>query len=101
MIEPGSTVKMTGWAYSAPKLKPMDVLGRLSHARTTSLNDDLSEPGSEKRRRHIDRFEAMTLAGDEIERLLSIINRAGALAMQKASAEMIRDVLADAANPES
>ncbi len=47
----------------------MDVLERLSQARTTAANDDMSESRSEKRRRHTDRIGAMYMATDEIERL--------------------------------
>lgn len=46
-----------------------DVIDNLRRAMTTASNDDLSEPGSDKRHRHVQRLAAMSEAIGEIERL--------------------------------
>jgi hypothetical protein len=42
--------------------RAVDLARRLRHAITTAMNDDMSEPGTEKRKRAMDRFEAMSAA---------------------------------------
>ena len=61
----------------------MNLLERLSHARTTAANDDMSEASSEKRQRHIDRVETMAMAADEIERLRTALDWAYAHDMEE------------------
>lgn len=51
----------------------MTLCDRLRHAITTASNDDYSEAGSDKRKRHTDRLDAMAEAIAEIERLRSVI----------------------------
>jgi hypothetical protein len=46
-----------------------DILARLTHARTTAMNDDISEPMGEKRRRHMARLDTMEDAEAEIASL--------------------------------
>lgn len=43
--------------------------GRLHYAATTMQNDDLSEPQTEKRQRHIARYEALIDAVEFLEKL--------------------------------
>jgi hypothetical protein len=43
-----------------------DIVTRLRRSITTASNDDESKPGTEKRRRHIERMEAMNDAIDLI-----------------------------------
>jgi hypothetical protein len=47
----------------------MDIVERLRHAATTASNDDLSSEGTEDRRRHVERIDAMLAGADEIEKL--------------------------------
>jgi hypothetical protein len=54
----------------------MDIIERLNHCIVTASNDDLSEPMTEKRQRHIERIEIMADAILEIEALR--LNQAGA-----------------------
>jgi hypothetical protein len=51
----------------------MDIVERLRHAATTACNDDLSDPNSEKRARHVERYEAMQEGTAEIDRLRSML----------------------------
>jgi hypothetical protein len=53
-----------------------DVIDRLRQAITTASNDDLSEPDTAKRQRHVERLAAMSEASDEIERLKAGIGSA-------------------------
>jgi hypothetical protein len=46
-----------------------DVIDRLCRAITTASNDDMSEPDTAKRQRHVERLAAMSEAADEIERM--------------------------------
>jgi hypothetical protein len=48
---------------------------RLRHAATTASNDDYSKPGTEARRRHVERVDAMLAGADEIERLETELSR--------------------------
>ena len=57
----------------------MDIVERLRHAATTASNDDLSSLGTEKRRRHAERFDAMLAGADEIEKLRTALRRIGSL----------------------
>lgn len=49
-----------------------DIVFRLIHSITTASNDDVSEPMTEKRRRHVERVDTLREAADEIERLQKI-----------------------------
>jgi hypothetical protein len=42
-----------------PLPNPKDVLERLQKAIVTASNDDISEPMTEKRKRHVERLDAM------------------------------------------
>lgn len=54
-----------------------DVIEKLSYAITTASNDDTSEPRSEKRKRHVQRIDAMNEAIDEISRLRTALWQRG------------------------
>lgn len=49
--------------------EPAELIARLRYAATTAQNDDMSEPGSLNRTRHIDRVETMLLAAEYLEGL--------------------------------
>jgi hypothetical protein len=57
-----------------------EVLTRLKHAKITEVNDDVSEPDSEKRARHVWRVEAMADAIEFLEGLASTPAQSGLLA---------------------
>lgn len=44
-----------------------DLGRRLRHAITTAMNDDYTEPGSDKRKRHCDRLDTMSAAAAFLE----------------------------------
>lgn len=46
----------------------MDILDRINRSITTASNDDLSQVGSEKRSRHVERIDTMQAAYAEIKR---------------------------------
>lgn len=52
-----------------PLTTPAELVTRLRHAATTAQNDDMSEPGTLKRTRHIDRVDAMLIAAEYLEGL--------------------------------
>lgn len=51
----------------------IDPIDQLRHAIVTAMNDDITEVGTEKRKRHCDRLDAMSFAIDEIERLRGVL----------------------------
>lgn len=75
------------------------IVERLRHAATTACNDDMSEPMSEKRTRHIRRVQAMRDGADEIEaheRSSGIM--AERIRDQDAEIERLREAIEDAIN---
>lgn len=53
--------------YALTHCRAADLGKRLRHAIATAMNDDLSELGSEKRRRHSDRLDTMSAAAAFLE----------------------------------
>lgn len=53
--------------YALTHCRAADLGRRLRHAVTTAMNDDLSELGSEKRKRHCDRLDVMSAAAAFLE----------------------------------
>lgn len=53
--------------FALTHCRAADLGHRLRHAITTAMNDDESEVGTEKRKRHLDRVEAMSDASAFLE----------------------------------
>lgn len=53
--------------HATTHCRAADLGRRLRFAITTAMNDDLSEVGTEKRRRHSDRLDAMSAAAAFLE----------------------------------
>jgi len=53
--------------YALTHCRAADLGKRLRHAITTAMNDDMSEPGTEKRKRLSDRLDAMSAAAAFLE----------------------------------
>ena len=53
--------------YALTHCRAADLGRRLRHAITTAMNDDYSELGSDKRKRHSDRLDAMSAAAAFLE----------------------------------
>lgn len=48
------------------RLPAQEIVAKLLWAATTASNDDLSEPGSEKRKRHVERLDILREAAEWI-----------------------------------
>ena len=59
----------------------MTICERLRHAITTASNDDYREAGADKRKRHVDRIDAMSDAIVEIERLRAALKPLAEIAL--------------------
>ncbi len=53
--------------YALTHCRAADLGAKLRRAVTTAMNDDLSEVGTEKRKRHCDRLDAMSAAAAFLE----------------------------------
>lgn len=53
--------------FALTHCRAADLGKRLRHAITTAMNDDLSEVGTDKRKRHCDRLDVMSAAAAFLE----------------------------------
>ena len=53
--------------YALTHCRAADIGRRMRHAITTAMNDDLSEVGTDKRKRHCDRLDVMSEAAAFLE----------------------------------
>lgn len=53
--------------YALTHCRAASLAGSLRHAVTTASNDDLTEAGTEKRQRHIERVDVMIAAAEFLE----------------------------------
>jgi hypothetical protein len=68
-----------------------NVVEKLRRAITTASNDGMSEPGTVKRERHVERLATMSDAIDEIERLRKDVAALRAKALEEAAA-LVRQI---------
>ena len=53
--------------YALTHCRAADLHRRLQNAIVTAINDDLSDVGTEKRRRHLDRLDVMSAAAEFLQ----------------------------------